>query len=309
MLNTIHLRTFLAVVDSGNYSAAAEQLHMSQPAVSQHIRLLEEQLDGARLFRRVGQQMLPTHAGEALIELAREMLALSERAEENVKALRGQIAGRVTVGCTPSTGEIVLPPLLAAFRARFPAIGVTVTLAPSETLLEWLAAQRAHILLIEEPHRRRGWESALFAVEPLVLLAPRNHPLLAQEQVPPGALRNEPLILPRSGTPTRRVIEDGLRRRGIGAGDIHVALETDSVGLTVRAVRDGIGMAFIPQTRLPRGRDAGVVDLSGLNLQQEWHVLRSRERGAPRAIHELYAFLSGPDIRKLIVKEGLKLPE
>src|SRR5205085_8769185 len=148
MLNTFHLQTFLAVVEAGNYSAAAERLHMSQPAVSQHIRALEEQLDNVRLFRRVGQQMLLTHAGEELVESAREMLALSTRAEENIRALRGQISGRVTLGCTPSSGERLLPPLLAAFRSRFPAISVAVTIAPLETLLEWLAVHQVHLLFI-----------------------------------------------------------------------------------------------------------------------------------------------------------------
>src|SRR6266498_5038910 len=128
MLNTLHLQTFLAVVEAGNYSAAAERLHMSQPAVSQHIRALEDQLDHVRLFRRVGQQMLMTHVGEDLVESAREMLALSARAEESIRALRGQISGRVAIGCTPSSGETLLPPLLAA--QRFPAIAVAITIAP-----------------------------------------------------------------------------------------------------------------------------------------------------------------------------------
>src|SRR6266540_325764 len=132
MLNTIHLQTFLAVVESGNYSAAAERLHMSQPAVSQHIRALEQHLDNVPLFRRIGQRMALTHAGEELVEVAREMLALSSRAEENIRVLRGQISGRVTVGCTPSSGEQLLSPLLANFRAHFPAIAVTVTMAPLE---------------------------------------------------------------------------------------------------------------------------------------------------------------------------------
>jgi DNA-binding transcriptional LysR family regulator len=308
MLNTIHLQTFLAVVESGNYSAAAERLHMSQPAVSQHIRALEQHLDNVPLFRRVGQRMALTHAGEELVEVAREMLALSSRAEENIRVLRGQISGRVTIGCTPSSGEQLLSPLLANFRAHFPAIAVTVTMAPLETLLEWLATQQAQILLIEEQQRRRGWESQLLGVERLVLLAPRGHVLLQQEQVPPGMLRGLPLVLPRSGSPLRRIIEDGLRRRGISAADITIALETDGMGLMVQAVRDGIGLAFVPQMRLPRGRDTGMVDLAGINLQQEWHLLRSRERGAPRAVQELYSFIAGKDGRKLLVKDGLKAP-
>jgi DNA-binding transcriptional LysR family regulator len=308
MLNTIHLQTFLAVVEAGNYSAAAERLHMSQPAVSQHIRALERYLDNVRLFRRVGQQMALTHAGEELVDVAREMLALSARAEENIRVLRGQISGRVTVGCTPSSGEQLLSSLLASFHARFPAIAVTVTIAPLETLLEWLATQQAQILLIEEQQRRRGWESQLLGVERLALLAPRGHALLQQEQVPPGMLRGLPLVLPLRGSPLRRIIEDGLRRRSIGAADITVALETEGMGLMVQAVRDGLGLAFVPQMRLPRGRDTGVIDLAGVNLQQEWYVLRSRERGAPRAVQELYSFMASKDARKLLAKDGLKVP-
>ena len=308
MLNTLHLQTFLAVVEAGNYSAAAERLHMSQPAVSQHIRALEQHLDDVRLFRRVGQQMTLTHAGEELVEVAREILALSARAEENIHMLRGQVSGSVTLGCTHSSGERLLSPLLATFRTRFPAISVTVTLAPVETLLEWLATQQAQILLIEEQQRRRGWESQLLGAERLVLLAPRGHTLLQQEQVPPGMLRGQPLILPRGGNPLRRLIEDGLRRRGISAADITIALETDGMGLTVQAVRDGIGLAFVPQMRLPRGRDTGMVDLAGVNLQQDWYILRSRERGAPRAVQELYGFIASKDARRLLAKDGLKVP-
>lgn len=308
MLSTIHLRTFLAVVESGNYSAAADRLHMSQPAVSQHIRALESQLDNVRLFRRVGQQMIPTHAGEQLAEVAREMLALAQRAEEDIRALRGQVSGRVTVGCTPSSGEHLLPPLLANFRARFPVIAVEVMLAPLETLLEWLSTQQVHLLLVEEQQRKRGWESHLLGAEPLSLLAPRGHALLQQEQVPPGTLRGQPLIMPRGGTPLRRIIEDGLRRRGIGTADINVTLETDGTSLMIQAVRDGVGLAFIPHTRLPRGRDTGTVDLAGVNLQQDWFTVRSRERGAPRAVQELFGFIIGKDSRRLLAKEGLKVP-
>lgn len=306
MLNTLHLRTFLAVVETGNYSNAADHLHMSQPAVSQHVRGLESQLGDVRLFRRVGQQMKLTHAGEEMAETAREMVALSNRAQENIRALRGQISGRITIGCTPSSGERLLPPLLATFRANHPAIVVTVTMAPLDALLEWLETQRVNIVLAEEQQRRRGWESQLLGSERLSLVAPRDHVLLAQEQVPPGMLRDHPLVLPLAGSPLRRVIEEGLRRRGVGAADMHIALETDASGLMLQAVRGGVGLAFIPQLRLPRRRDIGVVDLAGVNLQQDWHLVRVRERGAPRAVTELYAFITSKDGRRLLSKEGLR---
>jgi len=305
MLNTIHLQTFLAVVELGTYSAAAAHLHMTQPAVSQHIRQLESQLDGVKLFRRSRQQMELTHAGEELAGVAREMLALGARAEESIRSLRGQIAGRVVVGCTPSSGERLLPPALASFRQRFPAIQVAVVLAPLETLGEWLASQQVQVVLAEEVQRRRGLESYALGAERLGLLAQRGHALLGQEQAPPGVLKGQPFVLPRAGTPLRRVIEEGLRRCGVGTSDLVVALETDGMSLMVQAVRAGVGLAFLPQLRLPRGRDTGVVDLAGMHLQQEWHIMRSRERGAPRAVQELWSFLCGQDARKLFAKEGL----
>lgn len=308
MLNTLYLQTFLAVVESGNYSAAAERLHMSQPAVSQHIRALEGQLDDVKLFRRNGQHMQPTHAGEALVDAARELLALSARTEEGIRALRGQISGRVVVGCTASSGEALVPPLVAAFRAHYPAIAVTTTIAPIEVLLEWLEIRQVHILIIEESQRRRGWESYMLGAERLALLAPRGHALLHQEQVPPGMLRGEPLILPRAGTPLRRLIEDGLRRRGIGATDMTIALECDAIGLTLEGIRDGLGLGFVPQSRIPRGREIGVVDLAGMNLQQDWFVVRPRERGAPRALQELFAFMCSSEASRIVAKDGLKRP-
>ncbi|PMP74137.1 MAG: LysR family transcriptional regulator, partial [Chloroflexus aggregans] len=94
MLNTVHLQTFLAVVETGSFSAAAKRLHMSQPAVSQQIRTLEEQMGGVRLFRRSGQQMVLTLAGEQLLSNARELVAMAERTVQAVSALRGQIGGR-----------------------------------------------------------------------------------------------------------------------------------------------------------------------------------------------------------------------
>lgn len=305
MLNTFHLQTFLAVVDAGNYTAAAELLHMSQPAVSQQIRALEEQLGNVRLFRRVGQRMVPTHAGEELLVVARELVTLAERAEQNIRALRGQIAGRVTIGCTPSSGEHLLPPLLATFHTLFPTVTLTVQVAPSEILFDALTTHQISILLIEEQQRRRGWESQILGREELTLLAPQGHPLLQQEQVPFGMLREQSLVLPRAGTPLRRTIEDGLRRRGVAATDLQVALEADSVALVMQGVQSGMGLAFVPNTRLSRACNLEAVDLAGAPLHQEWYVLRVRERGAARASQELYTFLTSPSSRIILNRLGL----
>ncbi|NTW00378.1 MAG: LysR family transcriptional regulator [Oscillochloris sp.] len=306
MLSTFHLRTFLAVVESGSYSAAAQQLHLSQPAVSQQIRALEEQLGNIRLFRRVGQRMVPTHVGEELLPNARELVALAERAAQNIIALRGQVTGRVSVGCTPSSGERLLPRLLAAFHEQFPTVALELEVTQADTLLDSLGERHVALLFLEEQQRRRGLESRSLGFELLTLVAPSGHPLLKQEQVPPGVLREHRMVLPRAGSPLRRTIEDGLRRRGIAAADLQIALEADSLTAIIQGVRAGFGMTFVPKSCAPsRSENLGIVDLAGQPLQQEWFLLRARERGYPPAVQTLYDFLGGPQCRALLAKAGI----
>ncbi|NJM06949.1 LysR family transcriptional regulator [Candidatus Gracilibacteria bacterium] len=308
MLNTFHLRTFLAVVDMGSYSAAAQSLHLSQPAVSQQIRTLEEQLGDVRLFRRVGQRMVPTHAGEVLATNAREVLVLATRAEEAVMGLRGQVVGRVTLGCTANSGEVIMPALLSGFRSQFPAVMLSLEVAPFEILLDDLGEREVLLVLSEEQQRRRGWESHLLGSEPLMLLAPAGHSLLALEQVPPGVLREQLMILPRPGNPLRRTIEEGLRRRSVALPDLQVTLETDSTVATMAAIRDGLGLAFVPRSCLPPRSDSlGIVDMAGQPMQQLWHLLRLRERNMPRAAQELYDFLLGPAAQAILGRLGLSV--
>lgn len=309
MLNTLYIRTFLAVVDAGNYTAAAEQLHMSQPAISQHIRALEEQLGDVRLFRRVGQWMMPTHAGEELLAAARELMVLVERTEQNIRSLRGQVTGRVIIGCTANSGEYLLPRLLAAFRELFPSVSLVVHVAPAEMLLDALVQQEVTLLVVEEQQRRRSWESQLLGRETLALLAPPAHVLSQQEQVLPAALRDYPFILPAPGSFLRRTVEEGLRRRGVMVSDMQVVLESDSITVALEAVRDGIGLAFVPDTCLPLTFDASQVMLTGAPLHQEWYVLRLRERSITRAAQELYTFLASATARQIVCQCGLILPD
>ncbi|HMQ31174.1 MAG TPA: LysR family transcriptional regulator [Chloroflexaceae bacterium] len=308
MLNTFHLRTFIAVVDAGSYSAAAAALHMTQPAVSQQIHALEEQLGEIRLFRRVGKRMVPTHAGEELLAVARDLVQLAERAEQNILALKGQVAGRVVLGCTPSSGERLLPRLLAGYHSQYPAVSLEIAVAPADALLDALAERSVALVLLEEQQRRRGLELTPLGGELLALLAPVGHALLKQEQVPPGVLRELPLALPRPGSPMRRTVEEGLRRRGVAVVDLRPVLETDSVTALLQAARAGLGLAFVPRSCAPvRGEGVGTVDLAGLPIQQEWFLARARERSLPRAVQSLFDYLTGPQARAVFTRAGIQL--
>ncbi len=305
MLNTVHLYTFLTVVELGTYSAAAERLHLTQPAVSQQIGLLEKQLGDVRLFRRVAQRMVLTHAGEELLPAAREIVALAERTEEALLSLRGQVTGRVTIACTPASGERMLPGVLAAFRQRWPAVELILTVGPAEQVLLWLDSGQAQIGWIDEPQRRRGWESIHIGREVLVCCVGSQHPWLNDDPITLGMIREQPLILPRYGTMMRRVIDESLRRAGLPASEITVALECDSVTATVAAIQAGLGIGFVPLSCQPAQREVGSVALGGFQVALDWYVVGSKDASLGRAVHDCRAFLAGREAAQFLKHHGI----
>ena len=306
MLNADQLRTFLAVADTGSFTAAASRLGFTQPAVSQQIRALEAQLGAARLFRRAGQRVRLTHVGEELLGHARELVALAERAERHILGLQGRVTGRVELGCTPATGERLLPALLAAFRGDKVAVQFAVEYASSERLLQWLGDDTVQAVVVDEHPRRRSFEVLPLGREPVVCLAARGHAVLAASEPTVAILRDMPLILPPRGSALRRAFEDLLRRRGGAATGLSVALETDSATLAAQAAADGLGLALVPQHRAPKTRDLAVVGIAGLELEQTWYLVRSRTSDGARGVDDFWNFAASPAGRKLLQRLGLK---
>lgn len=306
MLNADHLRTFLAVADTGSFTAAASRLGFTQPAVSQQIRALEAQLGSARLFRRAGQRVRLTHVGEELLGHARDLVALAERAERHILGLQGRVTGRIELGCTPSTGERLLPVLLAAFRGDNVSVQFAVEYASSERLLQWLGDDTVQVAVVDEHPRRRSFDVLPLGREPVVCLAARGHGLLATPDATVADLRDAPLILPPRGNPLRRAFDDLLRRRGGTATGLAIALETDSATLAAQAAADGLGLALVPQHRAPKSRDLAVVNIAGLELEQTWYLVRSRSLDGSRGVDAFWNFAASAASRKLLQRIGLK---
>lgn len=305
MLNTDHLQTFLAVAETGSFTAAATRLGFTQPAVSQHIKALEAQVGEIRLFRRVGKTMQLTHAGEELLLHAREVVSLASRAEQHMLSLRGHVTGRVGIGCAPTSGEQMIPALLAAFHVRHPGVQFAVDVGLSERLFTWLANGQVQVVLVDEHPRRRTYDVLELGGSPIACIASRGHALVRKQPQPLTQLAKHPLILPQRGMALRRNLEDLLRRQGITADQLQVVLETDSVTVATQAVADGLGLAFLPQHRVPKTRDIAAVGLAGPALEQGWFLVRQRGSTANRAVEALWDFADSGDGRALLHRLGI----
>lgn len=308
MLNTDHLQTFLAVAETGSFTAAATRLGFTQPAVSQHIKLLETQVGEVRLFRRVGKTMQLTHAGEELLIHARDVVGLATRAEQHMLSLRGHVTGRIGIGCAPTSGERMIPALLAAFHVRHPDVQFAVDVGLSERLFTWLGNGQVQAVLVDEHPRRRAYDVLELGTDQIVCLASRGHQLVRKTPVTLAEIAACPLVLPQRGMALRRMLEDTLRRQGIAAGQLQIVLETDSAIVATQAAIDGIGLAFIPRSRFSKTRDIAPLNIAGAAIEQSWFMVRQRGGTANRAIEALWEFADSADGRKLLARLGLTPP-
>ena len=243
MIENFRLRVFRIVSRHLNFSRAAEELLLTQPAVTQQIKALEEDL-GVPLFHRGGGHIELTPAGKALVPYAEKLRALSDEAIQAVAAVNGEQGGDLALGASQTIAQYVLPALIASFRQRHPKVRVTALSGNSDAVLEALVAGKIQVALIEGPERRKDLHIEPFMQDHMVLVVPAGHEWAGQE-VTPEMLGQEPLLVREFGSGSRRVVEQALAAKGLQAKELRISMEFDSTEALLSAVEAGLGVTFV----------------------------------------------------------------
>jgi DNA-binding transcriptional LysR family regulator len=284
------LEAFLAVVRARSFRRGAEELHLSQPALSQHVRELETEL-GARLLDRVGRAVHPTDAGRALEEHATRLFATVTAARQAIADLQGLERGSLVIGASTTPGIYLLPRFLGAFRQRYPGVDVTMRLGNSEQIESMVRAGQLDLGLIGD-HGRSPDEECLAAslADELVLVVRSAHPWARRRGIRPRELAGEPLLLREAGSATRQVTERALADAGVPYRPGMVLEHTEAIKQGVLA---GLGVAFV-SVHAVRGELATgglrAVRIRGLRIVRHFHLIHHERRqlsAAARAFMEL----------------------
>jgi len=237
------LRYFDAVVRLRSFTAAAEECHVSQPSLSIQIAKLEDEAGGP-LFERHRSGALLTARGRLLEPRAAEVLRQLAAAGQDWADLDGLRRGEVTLGCLPTTGAYVLPPLLRSFRETHPDLTVRLMEESSPRLAEALREGRVDLALVDEAGLGSGLRWAPLFTEPLLAAVPRDHPLAGRGAIAAEALAGEPLIVMKSGHGFRTIVLDFLERRGIAPTIVYESSGIETVQALVEA---GLGVSLVPR--------------------------------------------------------------
>jgi len=274
------LRYFIAVADTGKFTAAARDLHVAQPSISKQLRKLEAELGSALLERRRTGVVL-TDAGAILLPWAKRMLADLDGARSEVAGLATLEGGRLSVGATPSLSTVLLPRVLAAFHAEHPGITLSVVEAGSRDLVDRLAAGDLDLALVILPvPREELFETAPLIREDLVLAVAKDHPLAGRKTVKVADLRGVPLVMFREGYDLRSATITACEQAGFHPTFAVEGAEMDGV---LRMAAAGVGVAVVPRMVVERGGPLVPVRLAQPTLSRSVGVAFRRDRHHSRA--------------------------
>jgi DNA-binding transcriptional LysR family regulator len=291
-MDTRQLAAFCAVVERKSFSRAAEQLGLTQPAVSLQIRSLEKRF-GRQLLDRSGRRVEPTEAGRRLYRRAQRLLALEEQlVEEVVTDSDGELRGKVEIGASTGPGGGVVPVLLCEFQLRNPEVEVSLSVFDTQRVVELVAERELELGVVGAARRHRSVVFEPFFRDEVVLACAPGH-RFAGKTLSLEHLRDEPLIVMQEGAGVRQVIEDELRQAGVRLRDFDVRLELGLQESVKSAVAAGYGVSFISRSAVEAELAAGTLaaaQVEGLEPSREISLVRSSGRALTQAAEAFVTF-------------------
>jgi len=237
------IKAFVAIAESGTFTAGAVRVHVTQAAISMQIRQLENET-GAKLFIRAPRRVILTEAGEKLLERAYVILREHDAALEELAALTGAHRGRLRIGSASAmVSADPLPQVLRELRNAHPGVETSVASGTSESLVQQVLAGELDAVFVSLPVEARGIQSELLSEDYLVGIASPRHKLAKQKVVSAYALAGEKLILGERGGNTRRLIDQFFAHAGV---TLSVAMELSRLAAIKRMVEEEMGVGIVP---------------------------------------------------------------
>lgn len=276
------LKVFEAVARHSSYTRAAEELHLTQPAVSIQVKSLEESV-GLALFEQFGKQIYLTMAGEEILRYSRSIAAQIEEVVDVVARLKGVSRGSLHVAVA-TTANYFITHLLAAFHRTYPEVAINLSVTNRQALLKQLAENRVDLVVMGEPPMDRGLVGEAFMENPLVVIAPPDHELVWRKRIPLKTIAGEPFVVREEGSGTRAAMVRFARRHKIHLTPAMVMTSNEAIK---QAVSAGLGLGLVSAHTLELDLYANrlkVLDVAHFPILRHWYIVhREGKRLSPAA--------------------------
>ncbi|WP_042459361.1 LysR family transcriptional regulator [Neobacillus dielmonensis] len=269
-----HLRVFVKVVELGNFSKAAEELHMTQPAVSHYIKVLEETI-GTRLLERSNKYVRLNKAGEIVYHHAKEILSLYSRMQDLVDDITNKISGPISIGASYTFGEYVLPHIIARLLQQYPEITPTIQIHNTKEIADLVQTYQLDIGIVEGNLHGKVHHAEVVSEDNMVIVASGHHPLVKRSgTVSLQELEHETWVLREKGSGTREAADTLFRDLQLTPEKI---MEFGSTQIIKESVEAGLGVSLLSIWAIKkelRNGDMGIIPANGLPYKRNFTILR-----------------------------------
>jgi DNA-binding transcriptional LysR family regulator len=283
------LKVFECVARHLSFTRAAEELHLSQPAVSTQVKELERHA-GIALFEQLGRSVYLTQAGNEMLRHGREIIRQFREAEDAMNQLGGVAGGKLNVAVI-SAGNYFFPRLLAEFTRRHRGVTINLTVHNRSELLQNLAGNLTDLAIMGRPPTGLDTVNEPFAPHPYVIVAPPDHPLAGKRRIAKAAIMREPFIVRERESDTWTSLAQALADR---VAKLNIAMEIRSTETIKQAVMAGMGISFLSAHTVALERQVGslvVLDVEGFPAVLNWYVVHRKHKRLPAVASAFKAFL------------------
>ena len=270
------LKVFESVARHRSFSRAAEELHLTQPAVSTQVKKLQEHA-GLPLFEQLGKKIHLTPAGVEMLHSSRAIIQQFKEVEDAMTQFKGVRGGRLNVAVI-SAGDYFFPRLLVEFARRHSGVTLNFGVCNREELLGQLNGNQTDLAIMVRPPLDMDTVNEAFAPHPYVIVAASDHPLASRQRIPVARLAREPFIVREKGSDTWHSMQEGF---GAHLAGLNIAMEIKSTETIKQAVMAGMGVSFLSAHTIGRELQAGslaVLSVQGFPLMLNWYVVHRRSK-------------------------------
>lgn len=293
------LEVFCAVVGKGSFSQAAKVLSFTQPTVSFQIASLEKEL-GTKLLDRSGREITMTKSGEVLYQYASRILQLTQEAKRAIDEVQGLLRGELVIAASTIPGEYILPPILYRFKERYSGLDIVLAISDTREVIKKVMDNEVEVGAVGA---KDGEEKLVFtklASDRLVLIMSPDRKWFKRDVITLDELKGVPFILRESGSGTRTIAMQKLKKMGIGEEELNIVMELGSTTAVKKAVECGVGVSFVSERAVKTEIKMALlkeVPVEGLELIRDFFIVHKRQRTLSAAASAFLQFL--PEAKEL----------
>lgn len=285
------LQVFQTVARLLSFTKAAEELHMTQPAVTFQVRQLEEQFN-TRLFDRTHNRISLTDAGSRVYGCADRIFELYAEMDNAVRELTGDISGVLILGASTTVAEYMLPALLGDFKAKNPEVTIRLKVANTDGIVSMVENNTIDLGIVEAPVNNKNLVVDKCRMDQLVVIVPPSHELANEECIKLETLIQHPFICREEGSGTLEVMMDHMNSVGLNTNDLNVAMELGSLEAIKGAVEAGMGVSILSRATISKELKLGSLVAINLDppINRPFSFVHQKQKFRVRAMEELLSF-------------------